>query len=59
MLYTNYATAAYPVTDSTLDPYLTGRTPQSMGNGLIDTLVSIIEWFFYLRSSYEIDNHYR
>lgn len=41
MLYANPAAAVYPVTNYTLDPYLMGRSPQSMGNGLIETLVSM------------------
>lgn len=41
MLYVNSAAAVYPVTNYTLDPYLMGRSPQSMGNGLIETLVSM------------------
>jgi len=37
-LYANTASAAYPVTNYTLDPYLMGFTS---GNGLIETLVSM------------------
>lgn len=39
--YVNPAAAVYPVANYTLDPYLMGRSPQSMGNGLIETLVSM------------------
>lgn len=38
VFYTNTASAVYPVTNYTLDPYLMGFTS---GNGLIETLVSM------------------
>ncbi|HCF8474882.1 TPA: hypothetical protein NIV59_005267, partial [Klebsiella pneumoniae] len=41
ILYSSHAEAVYPVTNYTLDPYLMGRSPQSMGNGIIETLVSM------------------
>ncbi|GAS61480.1 hypothetical protein ABUJ42_21100 [Salmonella enterica subsp. enterica serovar Chester] len=40
-LYVGNVFAAYPVTNYTLDPYLMGRSPLSLGNGLIETLVSM------------------
>lgn len=40
-LYVGNVFSAYPVTNYTLDPYLMGRSPLSLGNGLIETLVSM------------------
>ena len=41
VLYTNTAFAVWPVTEEVLTPYLMGASPQSMGNGIIETLVSM------------------
>ncbi|ECI6612951.1 hypothetical protein EU408_22975 [Salmonella enterica subsp. enterica] len=41
VLYTNTAFAVWPVTEEILTPYLMGASPQSMGNGIIETLVSM------------------
>lgn len=41
VLYTNTAFAVWPVTEEILTPCLMGASPQSMGNGIIETLVSM------------------
>ncbi|EEY9296686.1 hypothetical protein E9I62_004847, partial [Escherichia coli] len=41
VLYSNTAFAVWPVTEEVLTPYVMGASPQSMGNGMIETLVSM------------------
>ncbi|EHT5192192.1 hypothetical protein [Escherichia coli] len=41
VLYSNTAFAVWPVTEEVLTPYVIGASPQSMGNGMIETLVSM------------------
>ncbi len=54
VLYSNTAFAVWPVTEEVLTPYVMGASPQSMGNGMIETLVPKFHVCFLLASKITI-----